>query len=138
MIDKLDDLLKKFGEWMQTKIPDSRVDDNDAAGRTWFLASVEYKDTLKLEDLRKFTYRRELNKEFTQRYLEKSVQSAKGISALKVEISALYSFNKCFVQRYKGRLHYYRDDLSQKGARNMASCAQAQALFNEFDKNLST
>jgi len=65
------------------------------------------------------------------------VQKAQGISALKVEIGALYSFNKCFVQRYKGRMHYYRDDLSQKGARNMASCAQAQALLDEFEKNLA-
>ena len=70
-------------------------------------------------------------------YKNKEVKAAKGLSSLKVEISALYSFNKCFVQRYKGRMHYYRDDLSQKVARNMASCAQAQVLFEEFDKNMT-
>ena len=137
MISKFHKLLKKFGAWMQTDIPTGRVEENDATGRTWFLSSVEYKDTLKLKDLRGYTDRKSLNEEFTRRYLETDVQKAQGISALKVEISALYSFNKCFVQRYKGRMHYYRDDLSQKGARNMASCAQAQALLNEFEKNLA-
>ena len=137
MITTLSKLLTKFEAWMQTEIPTVRVEKNDATGRKWFLASVEYKDSLKLEDLRDFTDRTELNEKFTDRYKNEDVKSAKGVSALKVEISALYSFNKCFVQRYKGRLHYYRDDLSQKGARNMASCAQAQALFDEFDKNMT-
>jgi hypothetical protein len=137
MIKKFGELLKKFEVWMQTEIPVGRVSENDATGRTWFLSSVEYTKTLKLKDLREFTDRSDLNKEFVKRYLNTEVKSAKGISALKVEISALYSFNKCFVQRYKGRLHYYRDDLSQKGVRNMASCAQSQAMFEEFDKNMT-
>lgn len=137
MITSFHELLKKFGVWMQTEIPTGRVGENDATGRTWFLTSVEYKDTLKLKDLRSYTDRSKLNSDFKERYLNKEIKSAKGISALKVEISALYSFNKCFVQRYKGRMHYYRDDLSQKGARNMASCAQAQALLNEFGKNMA-
>ena len=137
MIKKFGELLKKFEVWMQTEIPVGRVAENDATGRTWFLSSVEYAKTLKLQDLREFTDRSDLNREFVQRYLNADVKSAKGISALKVEISALYSFNKCFVQRYKGRLHYYRDDLSQKGIRNMASCAQAQSMFEEFDKNMT-
>ena len=121
---------------MQAEIPAGRVSENDATGRSWFLRSIEYDKTLKLEDLRKCTDRQDLNDQFKTRYLNKEVSNAKGISALKIEISSLYSFNKCFVQRYKGRLHYYRDDLSQKGARNMASCAQAQVFFNEFSKNL--
>jgi len=137
MIKKFHELLKKFEVWMQTEIPTGRVSQNDATGRSWFLTSVKYKDTLKLEDLRGYTDRSELNSKFKERYLKTDVKSAKGMSALKVEISCLYSFNKCFVQRYKGRLHYYRDDLSQKGARNLASCAQAQALFDEFDKNMA-
>lgn len=137
MIKKFGELLKKFEVWMQTEIPVGRVAENDATGRTWFLSSIEYTKTLKLQDLREFTDRSDLNREFVQRYLNADVKSAKGISALKVEISALYSFNKCFVQRYKGRLHYYRDDLSQKGIRNMASCAQAQSMFEEFDKNMT-
>lgn len=136
MIKEFQELLKKFKVWMQKEVPDSRIEKNDAAGRTWFLGSVEYDKTLKLKDLREFTDRSELNKEFKERYLHKEVKGAKGISALKTEISLLYSFNKCFVQRYKGRMHYYRDDLSQKGARNMASCALAQGLLDEFKKNL--
>jgi hypothetical protein len=137
MIKTLSQLLKKFEVWMQTEIPVGRVAQNDATGRTWFLGSIEYDKTLKLEDLREYTDRSKLNEEYVKRYLNTSVKAAKGISALKVEISALYSFNKCFVQRYKGRMHYYRDDLSQKGARNMASCAQAQAMFEEFNKNMT-
>lgn len=137
MIKKFHDLLKKFEAWMQVKIPDNRVKENDASGRSWFLTSVEYDKSLKLKDLREFTDRSDLNTQFKERYLKPDVKSAKGVSALKVEISALYSFNKCFVQRYKGRMHYYRDDLSQKAARNMASCAQAQALLDEFEKNMT-
>ena len=137
MIKKLHDLFKKFETWMQTEIPTGRVTENDATGRSWFLTSIEYDKTLKLKDLREYTDRSQLNSQFKQRYKNDDVKSAKGVSSLKVEISGLYSFNKCFVQRYKGRLHYYRDDLSQKGARNMASCAQSQALFEEFDKNMA-
>jgi hypothetical protein len=109
---------------------------NDDRGRTWFTKAAEYKDKLILKDLKKFTDRSELNSEFVSRYKEKKPKGRKGISALKVEISALYSFNKCFVQRHKGRIHFYRDDLSQKGARNMRSVGQAMGLFTEFKKNL--
>ena len=94
MITTLSKLLTKFEAWMQTEIPTVRVEKNDATGRKWFLASVEYKDSLKLEDLRDFTDRTELNEKFTDRYKNEDVKSAKGVSALKVEISALYSFNK--------------------------------------------
>ena len=64
------------------------------------------------------------------------MKARKGISALKAEISALYSFDKCFIQRHKGRLHFYRDDLSQKGARNMYPVGMAVGLQEEFKQNL--
>jgi hypothetical protein len=91
---------------------------------------------LKLEDLKEATDRDTLNSNYEDRFNQDQVKSRKGISAIKLEISALYSFNKCFVQRHKGRIHFYRDDLSQKGVRNMRAAAQAMGVFNEFKKNL--
>lgn len=137
MIKNLKELIKKIAKWFEEDTPDNRVNHNDAEGRAWFLKTLDYQDTLKLEDLSNFTDRSELNNEYVTRYREKEIPSRKGISALKIEISALYAFNKCFVERYKGRLHYYRADLSQKGARNLRSVAQAMAKFEELKKNLA-
>lgn len=135
MIKTLKELMEKLAPWFEKEIPDARVK-NDQDGRKWFLKSVNYEKELKLEDLREYTDRQQLNDDYKERYLEDDVKARKGVSALKIEISALYSFNKCFVQRYKGRLHYYRDDLSQKGARNMATVGQGMGLLEEFTTNL--
>jgi hypothetical protein len=136
MFDSLINLLQKLNSFFAVAIPSKRIGSNDGAGRQWFLEHIEYKGTLKLSSLRDITDRDELNGTFTDRYNDESVQSRKGVSALKTEISALYSFQKCFVQRYKGRLHFYRDDLSQKGARTMCATGSSYGLFNEFKKNL--
>jgi hypothetical protein len=135
MITSLSELLDSVNEWIQESIPHDRLK-NDSEGRAWALSRLHHYDTLKVEDLSNFTNRDELNNEYVRRYKETDAKSRKGISALKLEISALYSFNKCFVQRYKGRMHYYRDDLSQKGIRNMYTVGQSFALFEEFKKNL--
>jgi len=136
MIKDLDALLKILAEWMEVSIPDGRIKTKDSAGRDWFLRAAKYDKTLKLEDLKNYTDREDLNTEYSSRYAQTATKGKKGVSALKVEISALYSFNKCFVQRYKGRMHFYRDDLSQKGARNMRAVGQAMGLLKEFKKNL--
>lgn len=136
MFDSLISLLQKLNSFFAEAIPSKRLGSNDSAGRQWFLEHIEYKGTLKLSSLRDITDRDELNSTFTKRYADESVQSRKGVSALKTEISSLYSFQKCFVQRYKGRLHFYRDDLSQKGARTMCATGSSYGLFNEFKKNL--
>jgi hypothetical protein len=136
MITELKDLIQKLANWIEIAIPQARTLTKDAEGRDWFLRSVGYDKKLILEDLRNFTDRSNLNKQYDDRFKDTNLKSRKGISALKVEISALYSFNKCFVQRYKGRMHYYRDDLSQKGARTMCAAGQAMGLFSEFKKNL--
>ena len=135
MITKLQELLDKLAQWFEKDIPDTRLK-NDQEGRYWLTKTMPYTDAFKLKSLREYTNRDQLNQEYVTRYLETDVKSRKGISALKVEISALYSFNKSWVQRYKGRMHFYRDDLSQKGARNMTTVGQAFALFKEFKKNL--
>lgn len=133
-ITTLEDLNTSLAKWFEEKIPEARTS-NDTEGREWLLKTLDYNKTLKLEDLKEITDRKKLNEEYITRYKDDKTER-KGISSLKIEISALYSFNKCAVQRYKGRLHYYRDDLSQKGARNMHSVAQAMALFSIFKKNL--
>lgn len=129
---KIDDLFKAIATWLEQEIVRVRLGSNDANGRPWFLKNIGYKDTLKLEDLRKATDRKPLNDKYKQRFLEKDVKSRKGISALKIEISGLYSFNKSFVQRYKGRMHFYRDDLAQKNKRNMCAVANSMGVFVAF------
>lgn len=134
--DNLHDLLDTTAEWLQTSIPEARLG-NDADGRRWFLAAIGYDKKLVLADLKEATDRTKLNSEFASRYKDTDPQSRKGISALKTEISALYSFNKCFVQRYKGRMHFYRDDLSQKATRTVTAMGQSYGLLEEFSNNLS-
>lgn len=137
MFDSLQSLLEKIAPFFEEILPSKRLQ-NDSTGRKWFLDHIGYSADLKLSNLRDITDRDSLNNLFTSRFDETSVQAKKGISALKVEISALYSFQKCFVQRYKGRMHFYRDDLSQKGARTMHNTGRSYGLFNEFKKNLDS
>jgi hypothetical protein len=132
--DTLTDLNKYIAKWFEDKIPDGRLS-NDTEGREWFTKTIDYTDKFTLEDLRGVTDRTDLNGEYTKRYQDDQTER-KGISALKIEISALYSFSKCFVQLHKGRMHFYRDDLSQKGARNMHAVGQAMGLFGIFKRNL--
>jgi hypothetical protein len=133
-IKTLDDLLKGVRDWFQVNIPDSRT--KTSTQRQWFITAMKWDKTLKLADLRKATDRTQLNTDYTTRFDEEDVKARKGISAIKIEISQLYSYNKCFVQRYKTRLQYYRDDLSQKGARNMYNTWQSHAEFQELKQNL--
>jgi hypothetical protein len=135
-INSLKDLLKVLGKWIEGGIPTARLQ-NDVGGRPWFLKTAEYSGSLKLAELQATTDRTELNERYVERFAASSVQGRRGISAIKVEISALYSFNKSFVERYKGRMHYYRADLSQKGARNMTTFAQSCGMLSEFSTNLS-
>jgi hypothetical protein len=136
VITTIKKLNAKLAEWLETAIPGRRLA-NDTEGRKWFAKSIEYTDAFTLEALRQVTDREDLNDKYVERYLREGAQVKQGVSALKVEISALYSFNKCFVQRYKGRLHFYRDDLSQKGARTTVELGKTAAAHLEFAKNLS-
>lgn len=135
MFKTINDLLKELALLFEYVIPQARKG-NDARGRTWFLKAIGYTKKITLKDLRSVVDTKDLNKEYRDRYKNEEVASRKGISAIKAEISMLYSFKKSFVQRYKGRLHFYRDDLSQKGARTMATAGQAHGLFKHFKKNL--
>lgn len=135
MFKKIEDVLFFIADLFESTIPEARLG-NDSRGRTWFLKAIEYTKTLRLKDLRSVVDTKDLNEEYRSRYKNEDLQSRKGISALKAEVSMLYSFKKSFVQRYKGRLHFYRDDLSQKGARTMATAGQGHGLFELFKKNL--
>jgi hypothetical protein len=135
MYKKIADALKDLAKQFEATIPAARLK-NDSAGRTWFLKAINYSKKLILEDLRKITDSEDLNKDYRTRYKDEDPKSRKGLSAIKAEVSMLYSFKKSFVQRYKGRLHFYRDDLSQKGARIMATAGQSHGLFELFKKNL--
>lgn len=134
-IDTLDQLGQKMATLLTDTIVQSRMS-NDGNGREWALKKLDYSQQLKLEQLKEHVKRDSQNGQYVDRYKVKDAKSRKGISALKVEISALYSFSKCFVQRYKGRMHYYRDDLSQKGKRNMTMVGKAVGLWEEFKENL--
>lgn len=135
MFKKISDLLFELADLFESVIPEARLG-KDSRGRTWFLKAIDYTKTLKLKDLRTIVDTKELNQEYRKRYKNDDVKSRKGISAIRAEIGMLYSFKKSFVQRYKGRLHFYRDDLSQKGARTMTTTGQAHGLFETFKKNL--
>ena len=135
MISELKELLEKMAQLIEKKIPEARLS-NDADGRPWALKELDYSDELKTTALQKITDRSGLNSEYVSRYDEKEQPAKKGISALKIEVSALYSFTKCFVQRYKGRMHFYRDDLSQKGARSMCSVGFVAGKFENFKEGM--
>jgi hypothetical protein len=135
MIKTLEELFDKLKVWVEEHIPQDRLQ-NDQQGRRWMVDSMPYDKELILKDLKEFTDRKQLNTEYKTAYKEKEVKSRKGISALKLEIGVLYSFNRCWVQRHKGRMHFYRDDLSQKGARVMGAVGYAAGFFKEFKKNL--
>lgn len=134
-IQKLDDIGSKMNELLKETITEKRLS-NDGDGRKWALDVLGYTDQLKTKQLKEFVSRDEQNGKYVGRYDIKEPKSRKGISAIKVEISALHSFNRCFVQRYKGRMHYYRDDLSQKGKRNMTQVGKAIGLWEAFESNL--
>jgi hypothetical protein len=138
MIDSISKLIYTIEKWFITLIPDNRVDSNDSKGRSWVSKALEYDKTFKLEDLREYTDRSELNRQYVAAYKVEDPKQRKGISGLKADVSSLYSFNKCFVQRYKGRMHYYRDDLSQKGQRNMRTVGQSLHLLELFKSNLES
>jgi len=125
----LRELFEKIKKWYEEDIPDKR-EQNDKEGRRWYTDSLPWDKPLKVEDLKKATDRQQLNQEYVQRWKEEKPPARKGVSAHKLEISQLYSFNKTFVQRYKSRLRYYQDDTSQKKARIMFNVWQSFSIFD--------
>jgi hypothetical protein len=137
MIKSLSTLLNVLKIWFERTIVNSRMK-LDSEGRTWVINTLGYKGAFKLTELNGFTQRAGLNRMYLQRFIVLDPKSRKGISAIKAEISSLYSFQKCFTQRFKGRMHFYRDDLSQKGRRNMSTVGRSFGIYSEFKENLDS
>jgi hypothetical protein len=135
MFNKLAKLISKIAPWYEQKIPEARLS-KDSRGRPWFLKAIGYSNELKLPALREVTDHGSLNSTYEARYDEEKVKARKGISAIKLEISALYGFRKCFVQRFKGRLHFYRDDTSQKAKRTLQCVGKSVGKFEKFKEKL--
>jgi len=135
--DKLEQLFDKIKIWFEKDIPENRLQ-IDSPGRLWYTDSVGWEEDFKMETLREATDRESLNSEYVTRFKEEMPKARKGISALKLEISQLYSFNKAWVQRYKSRMQYYQDDLGQKKFRNMYCVWQSFATFKQFKEYLDS
>jgi hypothetical protein len=107
-------------------------------GRPWFIQSIGYTKNLLLSNLQTITNRTELNtgaNGVVNRLAVSDVNSKQGVSALRIEIAQLYSFQKCFVARHKCRLQYYRDDLTQKTYRNMYAMQLSYDNFTLLQSN---
>jgi hypothetical protein len=135
---ELKDLVKAISKWAEEGIPPARLGNDASTPRPWYCKTNEYEKSFKLEDLKTETDREELNNKYVERFHEIDPKSRKGISALKSEISALYSYQKCFTQRYKGRMHFYRDDLSQKGKRTGHAYGRGAKRFEGFKSQLDS
>lgn len=131
MITELKQLFDKIKGWYETEIP-KRREQNDQPGRLWYTDHLPWDKPLKVQELKKATDRKPLNQEYVTRWKEDKPPARKGVSAHKLEISQLYSWNKTFVQRYKTRLHYYQDDTSFKSARVMYNVWQSYSIFDRF------
>jgi 16S rRNA G1207 methylase RsmC len=110
--------LNAFVLWFVQAIPVDRLN-GDNTGRKWFTSTIGYTKDLQQSNLQSVTDRSSINSQIAQRIVVQDVNQKQGIASLKTELAQLYSFQKCFVARHRTRLQYYRDDLSQKGQRNM-------------------
>jgi hypothetical protein len=135
MYSSIDDLLTSMSKWMEEDVPSKRMK-NDKEGRPWFLKSIGYTGTLNASSLRPVVDLSPLDLRFRAINDVKDNKSRKGISAIKAEISMLYSFKRSLIERYKGRLQYYATDMGQKGKRNMAAVGLSLGIFSEFRSNL--
>jgi hypothetical protein len=135
MYSSIDSLLEAMSKWMEEEIPKKRLS-NDKDGRPSFLTSIGYSGKLDTSSLRGIVSLQELDNKFREVNSVTDNKSRKGISAIKAEISMLYSFKRSFVERYKGRMQYYATDMGQKGNRNMAAAGLSLGIFSEFRSNL--
>lgn len=90
-----------------------------------FLKSLEYTEDLTTANILSFFDRKALNDEYKESY--KTGESS--YSHVQLEINHIYSFHKSFALRFKSRLGYYRDALSQKQVHARLSTNYAMATF---------
>ncbi len=135
MYSSIDDLLTAMSKWMEEDVPSKRMK-NDSEGRPSFLKSIGYSGKLDAKGLQGIVSLSSLDQRFRSVDGVTSNKARKGVSAIKAEISMLYSFKRSFVERYKSRLQYYATDMGQKGNRNMAAAGLSLGIFSEFRSNL--
>ena len=89
-----------------------------------FLQSIGYdQESLSFADIATFFDRTALNAEYKDRF----GKGKKPYSYIQSEINFIYGMHKCVVARYKNRMGYYRDALSQKGVRTQVVVNHAVA-----------
>jgi hypothetical protein len=137
-ITTITDLHTLVAKWFETNIVQSRLTGDKS--RQWSTGALALPsagaNTMVQAALRAFIDRSDLNAEYNSQYNKKEISDKHDLVAIKVEISVLYSFLKCFVERHKTRLMFYRDDLSQKGARIMYNVKLSEEYHNQVKQEL--
>lgn len=134
MFKKLLDFLNALPTYFNG-VANNRTNTGDQTARPWFVQSIGYTPNLLLKSLQTVTDRSSLNSQVASRLLVSDVNQKQGVHALRIEIAQLYSFQKCFVARHKTRLQYYRDDLAQKGYRNLYAIQLSYDNFTNLQTN---
>jgi hypothetical protein len=124
---KVEDLIKKYHKWTDANVK-SRLT-NAENGREWVYKNLEYTDDLTTKKYQDFFDRNDQNEEYHKRFINRNVPSKKPHGWYQNEINMIYGFHKCFAMRNATRLQYYRNDLSQKGARNLTAVNHAIGKF---------
>lgn len=135
MINSINDLYDKIFEWSEQNIPDGRVNENDSKGRKWLVDVFGIDDLGNLDD---FFAHDQLTQQYIDNYNETDPTAKKGISGYKVEIGFINSCHKCFDTRHKGRLQFYNNDLSQKGARTGYAHAQSLGMLKYLKQQIES
>jgi hypothetical protein len=124
----IEDLIETYQKYVKDILVENRVK-NDEQGYEWTYKGLEYKDKLELKAFQKFFDRTDQNDKYVERFKEQETKQRKPTAWYQNEINMIYSFHKCFAMRNQTRLQYYRNDLSQKGARNYSSINNAIGKF---------
>ena len=114
---RIKELVKKFHTWAKDQLIDTHRVKNEEVGYNWVYKDLKYDDDLNIKAYQKFFDRAQLNAEYGKRYKVEDIPAKQQHAHYGAEISMIASFHKCFAMRNQTRLQYYRNDMSQKGAR---------------------
>jgi hypothetical protein len=113
------DLLNSVIDWFKN-VTKLRLE-NKEVGYSWVYKDIGYNLEPTVENHQKFFDRKDQNDEYLKQYNQIDITVKKPYIQDQVEINAIAGFHKCFAMRYNSRLQYYRNDLSQKGARTQSA-----------------
>lgn len=125
---RIQELIQKFQDWAKGKIVKLRVE-NKEQGYTFHAKAIGFDKELTLGEFQNFFTRKKLNDEYMKRFKNTDIPSKQACAWYQTEINMFYSYHKCFAMRHRGRLEYYRSDLSQKGARAYSTINIGMARF---------